>query len=132
MSRKTTAPHPPEHLDDEARRKWAEVYPILESRGDLDAVILDGLTAYCTAWSQWKAATVKVDELGSVIKSAGGFAIVSPFVTVAAQAERRLRQWAGELKLTPKSKAKGTRAANPSTAKAGKTTNPLEKLRIAQ
>ncbi len=96
----------PNHLDEQARSKWAEVLPILESRGDLDQGVLDALAAYCVAWSQWSAAQAKVAELGPVVKSAAGFAIVSPYVTVAAQAERRMRQWATELKLTPKARGK--------------------------
>ena len=111
MSRK---PSPPQHLDEQAQQKWAEVLPILEGRGDVDQVTLDGLEAYAVAFSQWRAATAKIDELGSVIKSAAGFAVVSPFVTVAAQAERRMRQWATELKITPK--ARGGRKGEPESA----------------
>ncbi len=94
----------PAHLDEQARAKWGEVYPILDGRGDIDQGTLDALTAYAVAWSQWTAAQVNVTELGPVIKSAAGFAIVSPYVAVAAQAERRMRQWAAELKLTPKTR----------------------------
>jgi P27 family predicted phage terminase small subunit len=106
----------PEHLDQQARQKWAAVYSLLEGRGDeLDTGTLDALTAYVVAWSQWMAAQEKVAELGPVIKSAAGFAIVSPYVTVAAQAERRMRQWAAELKLTPKTRGKA-KAEQPESA----------------
>ena len=97
---------PPNHLDEQSRAKWSEVFPVLETRGDLDAGTLDALACYCVAYSQWKAATAKVDELGQVIRSAAGFAVVSPYVQVAAAAERRMRQWAAELKLTPKSRGR--------------------------
>ena len=104
---------PPAHLDDEAKAKWGEVAGILDGRGDtLDAGTLDGVTAYAVAWSQWLAAQAKVLELGPVIKSAAGFAIVSPYVAVAAQAERRMRQWAAELKLTPKTRGASRRKAD--------------------
>ena len=102
---------PPKTLDASGRRKWAELLPILESRGNVDAAILNGLTAYCTAWAQWEAATAKVVELGPVVKSPAGFAVVSPYVAVAAQAERRLRQWATELKLTPKTRGRTAKAS---------------------
>ena len=103
-------PVPPDHLDQAARAKWAELLPILLERGDLDQAALDGLEVYAVAYSQWRAATAKVDELGTVIKSAAGFAIVSPYVTVAAQAERRVRLWAAELKITPKARGKARSA----------------------
>jgi P27 family predicted phage terminase small subunit len=108
---KETTYLPPDHLDDSAKQKWAELLPILLERGTLDASTLDGLTCYVTAWSQWTDATAQVQQLGMVVKSAAGFAIVSPYVTVAAQAERRMRQWADALQITPKSR--GRKKAEP-------------------
>lgn len=106
MSTKPTR-KPPEHLDTQARRKWREVVAILEERGEpLDAGALDALAAYCVAWSQWLTAQAKVAELGTVIKTPSGVAAVSPYVGVAAQAERRLRQWGDALRLTPKARPK--------------------------
>ena len=104
--KRTPSPAPPAHLDQQAAAKWSELLPILETRGDLDAGTLDALACYCVAYSQWKAATAKVDELGQVIKSAAGFAVVSPYVQVAAAAQRQMRQWAAELKLTPKARGR--------------------------
>jgi P27 family predicted phage terminase small subunit len=120
----------PKHLDDEARRKWAEVFAILQSRGEpLDAGTLDALSCYCSAWSQWLMAEAQVKALGLVVKSPAGFAQENPYLSVARKAQTELRRWGDVLKLTPKSK-KGTRSANPSTPKAGKTDNPLAKLRV--
>jgi P27 family predicted phage terminase small subunit len=110
---------PPEHLDAQARVKWAELFPILEGRGDIDQGVLDALAAYAVAYSQWVAAQAKIAELGPVIKSAAGFAIISPFVTVAAAAERRLKQWATELQLTPKARRKKAADAQPESAVLG-------------
>jgi P27 family predicted phage terminase small subunit len=107
MSTTATRPEAPEHLDDQAKAKWAQVVGILDERGEpLDAGTLDAAAAYCVAWSQWTAAQAKVAELGTVIKTPSGIAAVSPYVGVAAQAERRLRQWATELRLTPKARGK--------------------------
>jgi P27 family predicted phage terminase small subunit len=102
----------PLNLDDEGRRKWGEVYPILESRGDVDQGTLDALTAYCSAWSQWLAAEAQVKTLGAVVKSAAGFAQENPFLTVARKAQTAMRQWAGELRLTPKARGKDAAAAD--------------------
>jgi len=92
------APQAPEHLDDEARRKWAELWPIVSQREKIDEGTLDALGAYCLAYSRWTEAEAKVNELGRVIKSAAGFAVVNPYLAVAAQAQRQMRQWATELR----------------------------------
>jgi P27 family predicted phage terminase small subunit len=132
VTRKTTSTSaPPECLDDEGRRKWCEVFPLLEARGDVDQAALDGLLCYCSAFAEMRAARAQVEKLGSVIKSAAGFAIVSPYVTVAAQAERRLRQWAAELRLTPKSKSKSAgKGSTPTRPAKTSTPNPLQSLRL--
>lgn len=84
----------PAHLDEQAKAKWKELAGQVDVGQPGNA---DGLAAYCVAWSEWKTARVKVDELGSVIRSPAGFPAISPYVTVAAQAERRMRQWATAL-----------------------------------
>ncbi len=95
---------PPEHLDQQARTKWSEVLPILEGRGDLDQGTLDALAAYCTAWSRWTQAEQQVGTLGLVVKSAAGFAVANPYLNVAKDAQRQMRQWGDVLRLT---KARG-------------------------
>ena len=98
---------PPEHLNSEAKAKWLEIFGIIRGRdGDVDQAVQDGITAYAVAWSQWITSTAKVNELGLVVRSAAGFATISPYAIAAAQAERRMRQWAAELRLTPKARGK--------------------------
>ncbi len=67
----------PEHLDEQAVAKWAELAPTLDATQPGTA---DALAAYCVAYSRWTAAEAKVSELGAVIKSAAGFAVQSPYV----------------------------------------------------
>ena len=95
---KAPAVAPPAHLDDQARRKWAEVWPIVAERETIDQGILDSMAGYCTAYSRWTAAEAKVNELGTVVKSPAGFAVPNPYVAIAAQAQRQMRQWAQELR----------------------------------
>jgi P27 family predicted phage terminase small subunit len=105
----------PEHLDEQARAKWAEVLPILDGRGDtLDAGALDALTCYCSAWSRLVDSESKIKESGTVVRTAAGFAAVSPYVTVQKDAARQLRQWGDVLQLT--SKARGRKPAKPESA----------------
>ncbi|NLF72697.1 MAG: P27 family phage terminase small subunit [Candidatus Anammoximicrobium sp.] len=61
---------------------------------------------------RWTAAEAKVQELGAVVKSPQGFPAANPYVAIGQQAQRQMRQWAGELKLTPKTK-KAARKVEP-------------------
>ena len=127
------APRPPEHLDSQARAKWAQVYRILADRGEpLDAGTLDALSCYASSWSQWLSAEAKVKELGLVCKSAAGFAQENPFLSVARKAQTELRRWGDVLKLTPKSKARGTRSTPPAKAATNTAPNPLANLRVVK
>jgi P27 family predicted phage terminase small subunit len=108
-------PRPPKHLDAVAVRKFRAVCDILDARGeDLDAGTLDAVAAYASAWSLWIAASQQVAELGPVVRSSTGTAQESPYLAVARKAQVALRQWAAELKLTPKSR-KGSYSAKPTT-----------------
>jgi len=95
---KPPAVTPPGHLDDQARAKWGEVWPILAQRETIDQGLLDALAGYCLAYSRWTAAEAKVNELGPVVKSPAGFAVVNPYVTIAEKASRQMRQFAAELR----------------------------------
>jgi P27 family predicted phage terminase small subunit len=103
----------PAHLDEQARQKWAEVLPILESRGDVDQGALDALACYCSAWSRWTAAEAEVAKLGTVVKSPAGFPVPNPYLTVAKDAQRQMRQWGDVLQLH---KRPGRKAAEPESA----------------
>ena len=107
---------PPKHLDEPARQKWAEILPILQARGDVDQAAADALACYASAWSRWTAAETKVAELGPVVKSPAGSAVANPFLAVAKEAQRQMRQWADVLRLLPRSPAKTTEAAPPTTS----------------
>ncbi len=100
-------PPAPAHLDADAKAKWTELVGTLP---DQQQGTLDALAAYCQAWSRWTAAEAKVQELGAVVKSPQGFPAANPYVAIAQQAQRMMRQWAAELRLTPAARAKGQRA----------------------
>jgi len=103
----TRRPQAPKHLDVDAQAKWKELVGTLP---DQEQATLDGLAAYCSAWSRWTAAESKVAELGPVVKSPQGFPTANPYVAIAQQAQRMMRQWGAELRLTPAARAKGQRA----------------------
>ena len=106
MSKPQTAP-PPAHLDDQARAKWAEAYPLVADRAEPDQGTLDALAAYCMAYSRWADAESNISQIGgTVVKSPAGFAIPNPYLAVAAAAQRQMRQWGAELGLTPAARKK--------------------------
>jgi P27 family predicted phage terminase small subunit len=115
---------PPEHLDEQGRAKWLDVLAILQGRDDLDAGTLDALACYCSAWSTWILAEAQVKTVGLVVKSPAGFAIENPYLGVARKAQVAMRQWAAELRLTPKS-----RKATAQTRKAAEPAKPTLRLR---
>jgi phage terminase small subunit len=85
---------PPKNLDKTARAKWRELLPTLP---DQEPGTLDALQQYCSAWSSWMSATDDQDKI---------------------RWSRCCRQWAQELRLSPKSK----------TAKRTDEKDPLLKL----
>jgi len=88
-------PKPPAHLTPAARAKWLEMLPTL---ADLELTTLDTLTAYAAAWDRMIQAEQKVAELGVIIRASGGTAGVSPYLTVAQQERRAVRQLAEVLR----------------------------------
>jgi P27 family predicted phage terminase small subunit len=103
-------PKPPRHLDPDAQAKWKEIVAHLP---DQEQGTLDALAAYCQAWSRMVAAEARVAELGAVVKSPQGFPAVNPYLSVLQQERRAVRQWAAELKLTPKSRSTRRRSEEP-------------------
>lgn len=87
---------PPAHLDEPARVKWQELAPTLATEAP---GVADALACYCQAWARWTAAEAQVNALGAVVKSPAGFAIPNPYLTVAKDAQRQMRQWATVLGL---------------------------------
>jgi P27 family predicted phage terminase small subunit len=101
----------PAHLDEQAKAKWRELADQVDVSQPGNA---DALAAYCMAYSQWKTAQAQVEQLGTVVRSPAGFPAISPYVTVAAQAERRMRQWGKELGIVSRTaKAKGKATTSP-------------------
>ena len=62
-------PRCPPHLSDEAKLEWARISPELYTLGLLRKIDRAALVGYCEAWSDYKAATEKVAQLGMVIKT---------------------------------------------------------------
>ncbi len=96
----------PDDLDDRARAKWGEILPGLPDR---DQGTLDALRIYCSTWATWLEAESRIRAEGAVVRTPQGL-IASPWVGIAKAAQVALRQWAGELRLTPRTRRAGKSA----------------------
>ncbi len=87
MSRAKRPPaDPPGHLDATAVAKWTEIIGTVDLSQPGTA---DALTCYCAAWSRLVEAENKLRELGPVIRTAAGFAAVSPYAAIQKDAQRQ-------------------------------------------
>jgi P27 family predicted phage terminase small subunit len=93
-SNKQPSPPPaPEHLDEVAQAKWAELIAAIWNCEDRHPGDLDALQAYCVAWSRWSAAEKGISELGPIIKAPSGYPVQNPHVSLARHAADELRKW---------------------------------------
>ena len=103
-------PEAPDHLDELGKKEWdrmaAELYPI----GVMTVVDRTALEAYCSEYSKWVAATLKIQEDGMLITTHTGFPMQSPYLQIANKAQAEMRKWLCELGCTPSSRTRVERA----------------------
>ena len=94
----------PSCLDDEARKEWFRVVPILQTMRVLSPVDMATLAAYCSAYSEMQQAEALVVEHGIIIVTTSGYAQQHPAVTIRRAARDQVRKLAAEFGLTPSSR----------------------------
>lgn len=98
---------PPDWLGAAARAEWDRVVRFLlaeEAASDWDRALL---VAYCVSWERWSTAEQEVQRLGQLVKSPKtSVPMQNPFVSIANAAHERMVKLAGELRLTPVSRAR--------------------------
>lgn len=97
----TKIPKAPDHLDVGARREWKRLSAQLVGCGLLTDLDRDVLSMYCTAFSRWVAAERTVQRKGTVLLTAKGYPIVSPYLSIANKAFEQMRALLSELGLSP-------------------------------
>jgi P27 family predicted phage terminase small subunit len=103
----TDLPACPDHLDTEAKTKWASVTAVLGTSGLLTQADGDTLAAYCQCWSDWVNARVRVSQLGLMLVSKEtGQLYPNPYLHVANRAMREMTRLAAELGLTASSRSR--------------------------
>ena len=94
-------PDPPEWLDQEARREWARIVPILQASGVLTLADRAVLTGYCVAWSEFHRAIILLQEHGRTMRTRTGYEAQRPEVAMAQKWLQRLESLAARLGLSP-------------------------------
>ncbi len=100
------APDCPDHLDAEARAEWARIVGKLEPLGLVTHLDRAALAGYCVTWARWVEAERKLAELGLLVKTPSGYPIQSPYLAIANQAAKAMREFLTEFGLTPSSRSR--------------------------
>jgi P27 family predicted phage terminase small subunit len=101
-----TTPPVPSHLSDDAKKEWRRVAKELYGLGLLTSIDRTALAAYCETFVTWCDALAKCREMGMIVKTTNGNAIQNPYLSVASQAEKRMRGWLSEFGMTPSSRTR--------------------------
>ena len=116
-------PDRPDWLDDDARKAWDELVPMLEGMGVLTRVDGNALARYCRLWSRWRRAEAFIDQHGEMypLKDDSGnvkYFQQWPQVAVAGKLALQLTRLEQEFGMTPSARARIQLA--PKTQEAGR------------
>jgi len=99
-------PDCPDHLNDEARKEWANICAELGPMGILTRLDKAILAEYCQGWSLWIEALAMVTKLGLIGKSPSGYPMMNPYLAIANRAQEQMHRALTELGLTPSSRSR--------------------------
>ncbi|MCF6304369.1 MAG: phage terminase small subunit P27 family [Rhodobacteraceae bacterium] len=105
-------PPVPEHLNKVAREEWARVSESLYNCGILTSLDRAALGAYCTSYSRWSEAEIKLEADGFTIETSLGTIIQSPLVGIANKAAADMVRYAAEFGMTPSARSRVKIAEN--------------------
>lgn len=111
-------PECPGHLDAIARAEWDRIVPLLDEAGILARIDGAALAIYCATYSRWVRASAELDAPeGLVAYTEKGGVKQSPYVQIAAAAERDMARMLVEFGCTPSSRSRvATKAEGPKDA----------------
>lgn len=107
----TTTPQAPAHLSDAARAEWDRLAGPLIEIGLITTADVACFAAYCESFARWSEAEIQLRQQGTIVKSANGFPIQSPYLSVINSALKQMHVYAAELGLTPSSRSRVTKEA---------------------
>ena len=100
-------PHPPDHLDEVARKEWTRITRLLNDLGMIAQLDMAGIAAYCVSFSRWADAERRVAKHGIIVISPDKkFPMKSPYLCVAESAMEAMRKMLSEFGLSPTSRAR--------------------------
>ena len=102
-------PAAPEHLDDEAQKEWTRISNELFRLGLIAKVDRAMLAVYCTAYSRWVKAELKMQELGDdglVQRSPNGYQQMSSWLQISNRAVEQMKSAAAEFGMSPSARVR--------------------------
>jgi P27 family predicted phage terminase small subunit len=118
-------PPVPELLSDGAKQEWARLGQQLLTLGLLTSIDRAAFAAYCVLWARWAEAEEALKKTGPVVRSPSGYAMLSPFYTIANQSLSQLRSYLVEFGMTPSSRSR-------TSVRSPEDTDPLEEFLFGQ
>src|SRR5262249_24822751 len=109
------------HLSETAKQEWTRMGHQLLSLGLLTSIDRAAFAAYCVVWARWAEAEEQLKKTGPVVRSPSGYAMLSPFYTVANQSLSQMRAYLVEFGMTPSSRSR-------TSVRNGEQTDPMEEF----
>ena len=105
------APDRPDWLDEDARKMWDHLLPMLDGMGVLTRVDGNSLARYCRLWSRWRKAESFIEEKGDMYPLRGDDGQVKcfqqwPQVAIANKLAQQLTRLEQEFGMTPSARAR--------------------------
>ena len=100
------APDCPTWLTTEARKEWHRLASTMEAMGVLTEVDRAAFAAYCQAYARWKEAEERIKETNLIFKAPSGYPQQSPYVGIAHQSMKIMKDFMAEFGLTPASRSR--------------------------
>ncbi len=97
---------PPAYLGRLAKAEWRRIIPKLDEMGILSDADRAVIAAYCQAWQRVQQYEKDIDDNGSSFITEKGYECQRPAVAMAQKQAQLLRQFAGELGLSPSSRSR--------------------------
>jgi P27 family predicted phage terminase small subunit len=91
----------PRHLEGAARAEWRRVVPQLRRLGLATSLDRAALAAYCQAWARWLRAEGQLRRYGELVKAPSGYALPSPYLSIANKAMQQMREFLVEFGMSP-------------------------------
>lgn len=99
-----TIPPVPKFIKGEAKAEWDRVTKLMLELGTLQERDMATIAAYCQTWGQYVKLQSDMDAMGAVVEGSRGQLRGNPLIEQNLKVAASLRQYAGELKLTPASR----------------------------